>query len=318
MKLRNRLIALALGLVAVTGALALTQVRHVASHQSPALPAAMAKSSESQPGLPAAAKAAPAMSDSHNLGVFTHTDKGFNAALDQEYPGLRTAPGFRDLQSKVVVVRNESAVPVHAFVMKWTTRTVGEAPTVSFTPYMWTPTPTHVLTGGMMLAPGESRLLSPWFAITRAQYKGMQGDKGGREAVGVLLRANASGPAKDSELLSGTLDGAVFGDTRFVGPDESKMADRFECERNGQHDEGVSVARALRANATDEQIAAKLNAHILEWQTSRGRADREGLYFAARAAQAQMLLQILNQSGRGRLEQTVNNIRRFKKTTLQR
>ena len=76
--------------------------------------------------------------------------------------------------------------------------------------------------------------------------------------------------------------------------------------------------RALRAKASDQEITDKLNEHIQRGQVLRGNADRESLYRSARATEAQMLLQILQQGGRAKLEKTVATILRFKPTKLNR
>jgi hypothetical protein len=316
MKPQNRLIGLAFGVVAMAGLFVTAQVWRAATGGDSARPDA---APASNPVLMTAAAAQPAaaQADAHTLRVLTAPDPEFNATLDRDYPELRKLPEFQDWQSKLVVVQNQSSWQVHAFVMKWTTQAPGEAASVSYAPFLKGAKPDHVLTGGVVLAPNESLLLSPWLTLNRSQYAGMKG-AGPQSALAAFLRANGSGPARDSKLLGGTLDSAIFSDSTIVGPDEAKMLDHFECERNGQHDEGVSVGRALRAKATDQQIIDKLNEHILKGQVLRGNADRESLYRAARASQAQMLLQIFKQGGRGKLEQTVSALLKFKPTRLKR
>jgi hypothetical protein len=257
-------------------------------------------------------------SQSHNLQAIGPLDSDFNAAVDSAYPGLRDLNAFESVKRQVILVTNESSHQIHAFVMKWTVQASGEAPNVIYSPFMRTPTPSHVLTGGGILAPGESRLLSPWFSLTKAQFASMQGGNGSQDALSAFLRAQTAGPAKDTKLLSASVDGVVFGDAHFVGPDESKLFDHFECERNGQHDEGSSISRFLSNNASDQEIIDTLNAHIQKGQLSRGGNDRESLYYTARGTEAQMLLQIFKQAGRSDLQRTVDQLLKFGRTSLQR
>jgi hypothetical protein len=319
MKPQNRLIGLAVGVIAITGIFVIAQVRHTTTKSGAARLDTTTQAASGNPVMMTAVAAQPvaAQADSHTLRVLTSLDSDFNSTLDREYPELRRLPEFQDWQSKIVIVQNQSSWQVHGFVMKWTTQSPGETPSVSYTPFMKTAKPDHVLTGGVVLAPKETLLLSPWVTLTKSQFAGMKGG-GPQSALGAFLRANGSGPARDSKLLGGSVDSAVFSDSTIVGPDEAKLLDHFECERNGQHDEGVSIGRALRANASDQQIIDKLNEHIQTGQVLRGNNDRESLYRVARASQAQMLLQIFKQGGRGKLEQSVGNMLRFKPTRLKR
>jgi hypothetical protein len=105
-------------------------------------------------------------------------------------------------------------------------------------------------------------------------------------------------------------------DASFVGPDESKLQNRFESDRNGQHDEGISIAHALKDKPSDQVIIDKLNAHIQRGKALDGRTDRESLYHIARGKQAEKFLQILQQGGRGKLEDMVYKASRLSRTQL--
>lgn len=319
MKLWVKLLGLILGVAVITGVAAtIRKSRSVEKNLDSEFVNSAASRPASQPVLANATTNSPdAQTDPHLLRLLTPSDPDFNSRIDTEYPGLKKASGFQDIQSKIVLVQNQSAHAIHAFVMKWTTQTQGGSPEVTFTPYMKTPTPNHVLTGGVVLAPNESRLLSPWFSLSKAQFASMRGGNGSLDVVVTFLRANLAGPAKDSKLLGGSVDGVVFGDRHFVGSDEAKLLDHFECERNGQHDEGISMSRALKNRESDQQIIDRLNAHIQKGQALRGNTDRQSLYLAARASEAQMLLQIFKQGGRNKLEQIVNTIINFRRTVLQ-
>jgi|GEM_PF-3007473 len=102
----------------------------------------------------------------------------------------------------------------------------------------------------------------------------------------------------------------------FVGPDEARLQDHFECERNGQHDEGYSMTLAIRKQLSDNEIIAKLNEHIQKGWTSRPGTDRESLYYVARGNEAQLLLQLLKQTGRPKLEHAVSQLAKMPRTQL--
>lgn len=312
MKTWIKLTVLILGIVTISGVAAtIRNVRKVErASEAARVPAKEASGTAAPASRPSTTAAEP---DDHILRLVKSTDSDFDSLLDSEYPDLRTTPGFDQVRSKVVIVQNQSLHAVHAFVMKWTVQEAGGSPQVIFTPYMKTPTPDHVLTGGRVLGGNEITVLSPWFALSKSQFRGGQGKNRSAHA---FLNANARGAAKDNTLVNSSIDSVVFGDRRIVGADEAKMLDHFECERNGQHDEGVSIVRAIKDGATDQQINDKLNAHIQKGRSMSGGTDRESLYFSARGSEAQMLLQVFKQGGKDKLEKTANKVMNFRQTRL--
>jgi len=310
-----KLTVLILGIVTITGVAAtIRNVRKVEkANEATRAPAKEVSDTAATASKPSTIAAQP---DDHVLRLVKSTDSDFDAMLDSEYPDLRTTPGFDQVRSKVVIVQNQSPHAIHAFVMKWTVQEAGGSPQVIFTPYMKTPTPDHVLTGGRVLGANEITVLSPWFALSKSQFRGGQGKNRSAHASASFLNANGRGAAKDNTLVNSSVDSVVFGDRRIVGADEAKMLDHFECERNGQHDEGVSIMRAIKDGATDQQINDKLNAHIQKGRSTSGGTDRESLYFSARGSEAQMLLQVFKQGGKARLEKTANKVINFRQTRL--
>jgi hypothetical protein len=178
---------------------------------------------------------------------------------------------------------------------------------------------THHFTGGVVLAPGEARLLSPWFSLNKTQFANIKSSNASSEALNAFLHANLPDQVADVKVLQSSVDGVIVGlqpDASFVGPDESKLQNRFESDRNGQHDEGISIAHALKDKPSDQVIIDKLNAHIQRGKALDGRTDRESLYHIARGKQAEKFLQILQQGGRGKLEDMVYKASRLSRTQL--
>ena len=318
MKLWIKFFLLIVGIAAITGvASAVKRARDARNGSS--------NSSGSISGRPATnifsskANAEAATRDIHALRVLTPKDSEFNALLDRDYPSLVKIPGLQDLQSKMVLVQNQSSQPIHAFAIKWKLKSPGQAPTESFSSYMQIKTPGHFLPTAVVLAPNETRLLSPWFSLSKLQYANVQRTNAPADNLAAFLQLNITDAARDTRVLGTTVDGVVFGDTRFVGPDEYKLSDRFECERNGQHDESLSVFHAIQNGDSDEQIMERLKAHIQQRQTYASHADRQGFYMAARAAQAEVLLEMLKQDGRARVQQTTeDDVKRINRAALEK
>ena len=320
MKLWVKLLGLTLGIVTITGVAATIRkvkndekVRLVNSTKSEKKPASQPVASTSSN------KVDENQSASNALRLVTPNDSDFNSVLDAEYPNLRTTLGTDDLKSKIIIARNQTSKPIQAFVIKWTLQAKGQEPGVRYQTYMKRQSETHHFTGGVVLAPGEARLLSPWFSLNKRQFANIKSSNASSEALNAFLHANLPDQAVDVKVLQSSVDGVIVGlppDASFVGPDESKLQDRFESDRNGQHDEGISIAHALRDKASDQVITDKLKAHIQRGQALDGRTDRESLYYIARGKQAEKFLQILQQGGRSKLEEMTYKASRLSRTQL--
>lgn len=254
--------------------------------------------------------------DSHRLTVVTSKEPGFNQLLQSVYPGMLSNGEFKRLQNKVVLVHNDSKFPIHAFVIKWVIQSKSLPQSVEFTPYVYTQTSKHALVGGVFLAPDETRIISPWFSLSKSQYQRMATNKGNINQISGYFSGHEVTAKHTDMILSATVDGVVFDDASLVGVDEFGLKDLFECQRNGQHDEGISIGREFKRNAPDEQIIAKLNDHIIQGRIAEGKNDRESIYYAARGATAQMMLDELNKSGRAALEKVVRQTLRSKQINL--
>lgn len=321
MKLWIKLLGLTLGIVTITGVAA--TIRKFKNDEKVKL-VNSTKSEEKKPASkPVASTSSNKIDENQSasdvLRLVTPKDSDFNSVLDAEYPSLRTTPGTNDLKSKIIIARNETAKPIQAFVIKWTLQAQGQEPAVRFQTYMKGQSETHHFTGGVVLAPGEAWLLSPWSSLNKTQFANIKSSNASSEALNAFLHAKLPDKAADVKVLQSSVDGVIVGvqpDASFIGPDESKLQDRFESDRNGQHDEGISIAHALRDKVSDQVITDKLKAHIQRGQALDGRTDRESLYHIARGKQAEKFLQIMQQGGRGKLEDMVYKASRLSRTQL--
>lgn len=247
-------------------------------------------------------------SENHVVRLLSPADPKFDLVLESAYPGLAHTPSFQELKPSTVLVSNESGQFVYGFVVKWTLRAGTAAPKVVYSPYLKTAGRDQLITTGVVLAPNEVTLLSPSFAFVKGHSL---------NALSAQVRANVAA-AKRENVLSGALDGVIFGDGTFGGPDEARLRDRFECERSGQHDEGYSMTLAIRNQLSEDEIAAKLNEHIRKGWTHRAGTDRESFYHVSRGNAAQLLLQLLQQAGRAKFEQAVTRLTRMPRTQLRK
>jgi hypothetical protein len=320
MKLWTKFWVVILGIVSVTVVAAtIKKVSHSTSENAnqPATAAA------AQPGLEIDARTAKPAADPVAVGkvlrLLTSRDSDFSAVLEAEYPGFSASPGLEDLQSRIVLVQNETDESIRAFVVKWQLQAEGRS-AVKYSTFMNSPAVGDALTGAVVLSPHEKRILSPWFTLSSKQYNNIKYSDSPAETLSSFLHASVPDAARDVKLLNASVDSVIAGDppnSRLVGADEAKVKDRYECERNAQHDEGLSISRALGDKSSDQQIIEKLNQHISRGNQMNGRTDREGIYYAARGKEAEEFLQALKQGGRSRLEEKVNRANAISITILE-
>jgi hypothetical protein len=158
--------------------------------------------------------------------------------LDSAYPELRLDPSFPLLRRNTALISNESGQNIYAVTVKWTLQTETGTSVVTYDHYVESHVIADLITKSVVLAPHEVRLVSPSIALRKGQS---------RNGIIAQLRAN-SAALKGQTILNSSLDGVILGDGTFVGADEARLLDRFECDRNGQHDEGYSMKLALNPN----------------------------------------------------------------------
>jgi hypothetical protein len=319
MKLWTKVSVLILGVVSFTVVAAtIKKVSHrsMAKAEQPASTAGTKSDPEANP--PMAKPAGDPAAVAKVLRLLTSRDSDFSAVLEAEYPGFSASPGLEDLQSRIVIVQNQTDEPIRAFVVKWHLQAEGKS-AVKYSTFMNSPAVGEALTGAVVLSPHENRILSPWFSLSPKQFNNIKNTNSPAEALSAFLHASVPDVARDVRLLNASVDSVIAGDppnARLVGDDEIKLKDRYECERNAQHDEGYSISRAL-GDSSDQQIIEKLNQHITRGRDMNGRTDREGIYYAARGKEAEEFLRALKEGGRTRLEESVKKTTSLSRTILQ-
>jgi hypothetical protein len=113
------------------------------------------------------------------------------------------------------------------------------------------------------------------------------------------------------------LDGDVFDDGVFIGPDASKLFERFQGEQQAEVDEGTWAVDQLSSSTTTEEIQQGLSQQIYEGRNATG-TDSASLYTAARGREASRLLGVLDHSGRTAIQIVATRLSRAKPMTLSR
>jgi hypothetical protein len=249
-----------------------------------------------------------------SIELVRYDQADFETAIDVGYPGLRQEVGFDSVKPFLCILRNHSGHGINAFVLRWEViESDGRRMELTRSPWAGA-SAGGTLTGERPIwKQGEDRLISPsfdWGATTS-----------GHESRAKLISAMLKGrlvPSSSAVLrIDVWLDAVVYDDGVFVGPDQSGFYNRFECQQEGEQDEAAFVVGMLDLNFSDESIAAGLKADV-EKQRGQDAGDKAALVDAARAQEAQILLAVLNRSGRAGLKNIALRIRSAQRTVLQR
>jgi hypothetical protein len=244
---------------------------------------------------------------SHSIAVIGSGSPSFDFLLEKYFPGVSQTQYFQTVRPLLAIVHNNTLRAVKAYVIKWTmTKADGTVVTATLQ-VIWQPPPGDpALTGaGNVLGPNGSalgvQLVSPYFHASTRELPALVK---GNFAFGLFQAASLRSLTKAAQSASSvqvTLDGAVFGDGVFVGPDTSKLFERFQAEQKAEVDEAKWMESELKKGVTDQQLKDGLSEQIYNGREATA-TDDASLYTAARGRAASRMLSTLDLSGRTTLE----------------
>jgi hypothetical protein len=256
-----------------------------------------------------------ALSESQRvIELISPSHPGFNAALDADYAGLRQADGFEMLRPFIALLRNNSGHGIKAYVLKWNV-VKPDGRTYKLVRIPWAHGgQREALTGELIVwKPGEPRLVSPsfdWDSSTAYNEKRRK-----------LLSALAKGPlgtgGAEALNIEVSLDAVIYDDGVFSGPDTENFSYQYECERNGEQDEGEVALNLLEREASDEEIVERLN-HDSARSDTEDATDRITFVDIAKGREARKLLTELKRNGRDGLKRRAVWLTSYARTALRR
>jgi hypothetical protein len=158
------------------------------------------------------------------------------------------------------------------------------------------------------LRPGDTRLFTPARTYGRDFHGSLQ-PSGGRLGIQDDVSIGLYPPAPHPELgykLVAMIDGVVWADGSFSGPNRTHLLELYFALRSADHDEALAIRGLIDSGATEAQIGSRLAAEIERGQHDTGRGIR-ARYVADRSSAAELLQrQLLRPNGLERLRKTVN------------
>jgi hypothetical protein len=242
------------------------------------------------------------MAVSHSVAVIGPNRPIFDDLLERWFPGASGVNYYETVKPLLAIVHNNTRNVVKAYVVKWTITNADGSTATEYLPVMSEPGPGEAqLTGERtVLGPGgsalETELVSPYFRLPRNRFAGLL------EINAVLIHFQAASlkplasNSRSATSIQTTLDGAIFDDGVFVGPNTFKLYERFQASQQAEVDEAGWMLNQLSAGLTDQQLRDSLSQHIYQGRTSSS-TNTAGFYGAARGEEASRLLSAFDQGG---------------------
>lgn len=259
----------------------------------------------------------------HSVVVIGPNSPLFDSLLQKDFPGVDQVNYFQQIKPLLAIIHNNTLRVIKAYVVKWTITNSDGTTSTAILPVMWEPPPGDPVLAGTVAVLGPAgtglgtQLVSPYFHWPK-------------EAFPSLLRGNAVmihfQAANTRPLISGvqtasstrvSLDGAIFGDGVFIGPDASHLYERFQALQRARLDEAAWMQSELNAGVTDEQIRNALSSQIYAGRNSTA-TDPASLYAAALGETASKFLTVFERSGQGALKRVSVQLSNAKAMTLRK
>ena len=257
------------------------------------------------------------------VSIMSKSDDDFNQAVEESFPGLQNDPVFKMIAPLAALVIHHRGPAIKAYTISYaiTTQT-GTYEDALFH---------YSLAGGKIISqnkmaiisgvrdiikPAGIRLVTPYFSWTPEYF--MENPQPNWEK---FIKPVEPGAFLTHELQNATqvkigLNGVIFSDHKIVGPDNHMLARRFYVQRNAEHDEGLSIWKMLRSNASDSEIADTLLSH---YRSPRSNTTKNKYWYTlARRRQAGVLYEYLYAAGREKFSNAIELLVSQPKTKIAR
>ncbi len=229
-----------------------------------------------------------------SLTLIKPSDPLFEGMIDTYYPGISQEPGYQtSIKPFLVLVRNDTALPAVAYAIMWRVHykdcSVKSQRAVFVNRHlMFRPAMTY-------LPPRYIRLIAPMFNVTPKEYERDKPSYG-------WYPANSFPRSEGLSSVDVNVDGVVYGDGTFIGPDKTRVLQSYLMAKFAERDEILAALNLIRSSAGTSPLAVVSQLEKMfndEFQFSQ-RAYQDSLlakYVRARGTTATDLSRILQDRG---------------------
>lgn len=227
-----------------------------------------------------------------SLTLIKATDPNFEGMLDTYFPGLSQEDGYQQaIKPFLVIVRNDTEFPAVAYAITWT---------VHYTPGWVRPLRrvfinTHLMYRPAMtyIPPGVLRLISPRFNLTPKQYQA-------NPHFAQMNPANSFPPSNELSSVDVAVDGVMYNDGSFIGPDTTRVYEEYVAARFAERDEAIAALKLIKSSTAGSLVAQQLSQTLTQEAQRDWRAHQSTFlarYVRARGRSARDIQRILSTRG---------------------
>jgi hypothetical protein len=174
-----------------------------------------------------------------SLTLIRPSDPIFDGMLDSYFPGLSDEAGYRtSIKPFLVIVENDTALPAVAYAVTWTVH-YGSGPVCS-PRAVYVNRPLMERRSTTYISPGEVRLVSPMFNVSPQEYVHSPSFARWYPAIDFFVRWAAGSTSVDVAM-----DGVVYADGTFIGPDRTRVLERYVMARFAARDEALAALNRI-------------------------------------------------------------------------
>lgn len=231
-------------------------------------------------------------------------DAEFQSILDTSFPGFSARSDYSQWEPYLVLVRNDTSRYARAYAVRWRIAQPEDGQTYVVNWAMTTPFGMGRRWFDRAINPGHVRLLSPVFNLSTLDWTPWA------SRPNEWLPPHAASRLPPPTLgVTALLDGVVWGNGGFYGPNETHVLERYFILRIAEHDEALSIRDLIESATPAEKIAVALERRQLRARFDQGQGAR-AIYIRGRGSSARNFAEILQakEGGIGALKRTVEQL----------
>jgi hypothetical protein len=249
------------------------------------------------------------------LRLIAHDEPEFDDHVSSTYPNIANHEIYPRAKRFMAVLGHEGTRQAKAYRILWTIRQSPNRLRTLQAVFIQKHCMLH--SAVKIVKPSNKRLISMFFNYSTADYEFQPGSAN--------MEMFSRFPFLDSELISVSVDAAIYSDRTIAGADQYDLRSRYLATRAAEHNEGYSLwwkmEKMKAALGPGESIDPAKIASILDYDIQYGNAssrsgDAKAIHRFARSQEAALMKGLLTSGGLAKLGTNVARRLKFPKEVL--